>query len=89
MVYLYATDEQINQFAISYIINPSLHINKVFREQVEKLLRATFHENTMETISLSLSLSVLLASVIPKITRNFAVGFQYQIIGKGSISLCP
>ena len=34
---------------IGYIINTSLHINKVFIEQVEKFLRATFHENTMET----------------------------------------
>ena len=32
------------------MINPSLHINKVFREQVQTLLRATFHKNTMETI---------------------------------------
>ena len=35
MVYIYATDEKINQFAIGYMIKPSLHINKVFREQVE------------------------------------------------------
>ena len=32
------------------MINPSLHINKVFREQVEKFLRATFHENTIDNI---------------------------------------
>ena len=50
MVYLYAADEQINSFVIGYMINPSLHINKVFREQVENFLRATFHENTMETV---------------------------------------
>ena len=47
MVYLYSTDEKTNQFAIGYMINPSLHTNRVFREQVEKLLRAKFHENTM------------------------------------------
>ena len=32
MVCIYATDEQINQFAIGYVINPSLHVNKVFIE---------------------------------------------------------
>ena len=37
MVYLYATYEQINKFAIGFMINPSLHINKVFREQFKKV----------------------------------------------------
>ena len=32
------------------MINPTLHISKVFRGQVEKFLRATFHPNTMEII---------------------------------------
>ena len=32
------------------MINLSLHINKVFREQVEFFLNATFNENTMENI---------------------------------------
>ena len=35
IVHLYATYEQINQFSIVYMINPSLHINKVFIKQVE------------------------------------------------------
>ena len=35
MVYIYATYEQINLFSIGYIINPSLHINKVFRENLK------------------------------------------------------
>ena len=50
MVYIYKTDEKTNQFSIYYMINTSLNINKVFKEQVEKFLRATFHENTMENI---------------------------------------
>ena len=50
MVYLYATYGKINQYAIGYMINPSLHINKMFREQVEKFLKATLHENTIEPI---------------------------------------
>ena len=40
----------MNQFEIGYTINPSLQVNKVFREQVEKLLNAKFHEKTMENI---------------------------------------
>ena len=50
MVHIYSTYEQMNQFGIGYIINPSLKINRVFREQVENFLRATFHENKMEII---------------------------------------
>ena len=45
MVYFYTTDEKINRFLIGYMIKSSLHIKKVFREQVEKLLRAKFNEN--------------------------------------------
>ena len=40
----------MNQFAIGYIINPTLQVNKVFIEKVKKLLRANFHPNTMEYI---------------------------------------
>ena len=50
MVHIYAIDDSINQFAIGYMINPSLNINKVLREQTEKCLSATFHEKTMEYI---------------------------------------
>ena len=35
MVHCYSIDESINQFSICYMINPSLHFNKVFREQLE------------------------------------------------------
>ena len=34
------------------MINPKLHINKVFRDQVENLLRATFNQNTMKGIKM-------------------------------------
>ena len=34
----YSTDESINQFAIGYIINPSLNCKKVFRIQFKKFL---------------------------------------------------
>ena len=32
----------INDFAIGYMINPTLHINKAFKEQVEKYTNNTF-----------------------------------------------
>ena len=35
------------------------------------------------------SLSLLLASLIPKLTHNRVVEFEYRSIGKGSIRLCP
>ena len=35
MVHCYSTDKIINQFAIGYMINPSLNHDKVFIEQVE------------------------------------------------------
>ena len=43
MIHFYSTDENINQFAIGYMINPSLNCNKLFRQQVEKLLSVLFH----------------------------------------------
>ena len=49
MVHLYYLDDSINLFAIGYMINPSLQVNNVFREQVEKFLNDTFHKKTMET----------------------------------------
>ena len=36
MVHIYTKEKTIHQFAIGYMINPSLHINRVFREQVQK-----------------------------------------------------
>ena len=34
IAHCYSTDETINQFTIGYIIKPSLHCNKLIREQV-------------------------------------------------------
>ena len=50
MAHCYYTDESINQFTISYMINPSLNCNKVFRQQVENYLSVSFHKNTREAI---------------------------------------
>ena len=35
MVHIYTIDKTVHQFAIGYSINPSLHINKMFKTQVE------------------------------------------------------
>ena len=35
MVHGYSIDESIDKFSIGYMINPSFHFNKVFREKVE------------------------------------------------------
>ena len=50
MVHFYSIYEHINQFPIGCIINPSLNVNKMFREKVENFLTTTFHDNTMVTI---------------------------------------
>ena len=50
MVRCYSIDESINQFTIGYTIKPLLQFNMVFRQQLEKCLRATFHERKMKTI---------------------------------------
>ena len=38
MVHIYSTEKSIRQFSIGYMVNPSLHINRIFREQVQKCL---------------------------------------------------
>ena len=40
----------IYQFAIGYMINRILNFNKVFREQVYKFSKQTFHSSTMTGI---------------------------------------
>ena len=50
MVHIYTTEKTIHQFSIGYMINPSLHDNMVFREQVQKLLGCSFSTNTMKNI---------------------------------------
>ena len=50
IVHCYYTDEIINQFAIGYMINPSLNCNKVLRIQAKKCLSISFAARTMENI---------------------------------------
>ena len=50
MVHIYSTENTIHQFAIGYMINPSLNINNVFRTKVQKCLGFSFSIETMKTI---------------------------------------
>ena len=50
MVHIYTTENTVYQFSIGYIINPCLHINKMFKTQVEKCLGCSFYIETMQTI---------------------------------------
>ena len=50
LVHIYTTNEDVNQFYIGYIINPSLHINKIFKTKVEKFLGCYFSIETIQTI---------------------------------------
>ena len=50
MVHIYSIDDSINPFPIGYMVNPSLHFNKLFREKVGNFSSASFHKKTMETI---------------------------------------
>ena len=50
MVHYYTIYETVNQFAIDYMINPSLKFNNAFRTQVEKCLSVSFSASTMKTI---------------------------------------
>ena len=42
MVNIYTTNNTIHQFAIGYMIKPSLHRNKMFKTHVEKCLGCYF-----------------------------------------------
>ena len=48
IVYNNIIEEIINQFEIWYMINPTLHVNKVFRYQVETSIKEMFHQSTIE-----------------------------------------
>ena len=50
MLHIYCPDYCTNKFAIGYMVNPKIHVNKVFIETIDKCLNAKFHEKTMENI---------------------------------------
>ena len=40
----------MNRFEIGYNVNPTLHVNKDFRDQFKKLLKESFHSSTFSGI---------------------------------------
>ena len=50
MVHIFTTVKTIHQFAIGYMIKPSLKFNKIFRTQVEKFLGYYFSIRTMKSL---------------------------------------
>ena len=46
-IWLEGTNKRINGFFIGYMMNPNLHKNKVFREQVKLCLKNTFGSSTI------------------------------------------
>ena len=41
-LYIHEINERINEFAIGYIINPTLNVNKSFKDKVEKCMNNMF-----------------------------------------------
>ena len=54
-IWIEETGKIINEFEIGYMINPSLYLNKTFREQVEECLNTIFGELTQPFIKAILS----------------------------------
>ena len=51
-MYMNSIGKRMNQFAIEYIVNPTLKINKVFSDQVEKKLEEIFHSSITSGIKM-------------------------------------
>ena len=50
-MYTEETNERINEFSFAYMFNPTLHTNKVFKEQVKACLGNTFGTDTNKHIN--------------------------------------
>ena len=50
MVHIYTTEKTVHKLAIGYMVNPSLHVNKMFKTQVEKRLGCYFSIKKKKTI---------------------------------------
>ena len=72
MLHIYPTDKNVNQFAIGYMINPFLYINKMFKTKVEKFLGCSFSIEAMKNIKNCL---------MKKNTSVMALIFIYENIG--------
>ena len=53
-IWIKETGERIDEFDFGYIINPNLHVNKSFIDQVEKCMNTTFGALTQNFIKTTL-----------------------------------
>ena len=53
-IYIEEKNERINEFSFAYMFNPTLHTNKVFKEQVELCLKEIFGADTNKQINVIL-----------------------------------
>ena len=67
-IWLKETKERINEFSIGYTINPTLSIDKAFKEQLTKCTKNTFGAMTQPRIS----------KILPKKTRVLALLMFYE-----------
>ena len=68
--YIEETNERINEFSFAYMLNPTLHTNKVFREQVKPCLSNLFGEDTNKHINKTL---------MKRNTRVLALVVHYEL----------
>ena len=62
LIWLEETNQRINEFSIVYMMNPNLHKNKTFRDQLKVCQKSTFGTSTtvhISTISLKENTRVL------------------------------
>ena len=57
-IWIEETKELINEFEIGFMINLSLHVNKAFREQVDKCMNNMFGSLTQHFIKNTLSKTI-------------------------------
>ena len=70
----------MSQFAIVYMVNPSFHVNKVFREQYYKCLREAFNQSTMTGKKMLLKKNIcIFALVIFNENRKNNVTIMYRV----------
>ena len=72
LIWVEEIKQRIHEFSIGYMINPTLNINKAFKEQVTKFIKTTFGAITQPYIRnvLSKNNTILLSLLMFYETRN-------------------
>ena len=80
-IWLEETGDRINEFEVGYMINPSLHVNKEFKEQVEKFMNTTFGELTQHFIKTALKKKQMCFRIFFFLMKRF----RFRILGEVKI----